>query len=413
MAIPPRERVELVVKTWENTGSLKLAAEAAGIAARTVENWLKASERWYGIIPQRKADQSEPEPLVARQERIIADLRKQLAEVKAEVLTDKEVLRVLDLGKDSSTPEWVSETFTHQPGTPGIPITMWSDWHWGEVVRPEEVGGANSFNLEVAQIRVKALVDSVHDLCMNHMINPQYPGIVVCLGGDMISGDIHEELARTNALDTAPALLDLQGVLIGALTKMADSFGRVFVPCVVGNHGRMTAKPRAKSRVHTSYEWLLYCQLERHFKNDPRFKFKISSDTDVVFSVYGHKYLLTHGDSLGVKGGDGIIGAIGPIMRGTVKLRNSEKSVGREFDTVIMGHWHQSLFLPGAIVNNALKGYDEYARTFLRVPATRPSQALWFTHPKRGITFATQVYVDQDKTPDHSETDGGWVSWKE
>jgi hypothetical protein len=37
---------------------------------------------------------------------------------------------------------------------------------------------------------------------------------------------------------------------------------------------------------------------------------------DVHYRVYGVRFLLNHGDMLGVKGGDGIIGAIGPIMRG-------------------------------------------------------------------------------------------------
>jgi hypothetical protein len=37
---------------------------------------------------------------------------------------------------------------------------------------------------------------------------------------------------------------------------------------------------------------------------------------DVHYRVYALRFLFNHGDTLGVKGGDGIIGAIGPIMRG-------------------------------------------------------------------------------------------------
>jgi hypothetical protein len=44
---------------------------------------------------------------------------------------------------------------------------------------------------------------------------------------------------------------------------------------------------------------------------------------------------------LGVKGGDGIIGAIGPIMRGEIKKSGQSAALGLEYDINIMGHWHQ------------------------------------------------------------------------
>jgi predicted phosphodiesterase len=175
----------------------------------------------------------------------------------------------------------------------------------------------------------------------------EYPGIVVCLGGDMISGDIHEELFATNDRTPQQCINDLTDLISAAVERLADHFGKVFLPCVVGNHGRSSRKPRMKGRVFTSHEWNIYCNLERHFRRDPRVQFLIPGDTDAYFMVYGHRFLLTHGDSLGVKGGDGIIGAIGPIMRGSIKVRNSEVEIGKKVDTILMGHWHQTLWLPG------------------------------------------------------------------
>jgi hypothetical protein len=123
-----------------------------------------------------------------------------------------------------------------------------------------------------------------------------------------------------------------------------------------------------------------------------------------------HRYLLTHGDSLGVKGGDGLIGALGPIMRGTIKLNRQESQIGRDFDTAIMGHWHQYLTLPGLIVNNSLKGYDEFSHLALRAPYSRPSQALWFTHPEHGITAHWQVYLEGRKRFERASDE--WVTWQ-
>jgi hypothetical protein len=181
------------------------------------------------------------------------------------------------------------------------------------------------------------------------------------------------------------------------------------VPCVVGNHGRATLKPRMKSRVHTSFEWLLYVMLERHFQvTDPNVQFFVPNDIDALIKVNDTRYLLTHGDALGVKGGDGIIGALGPIMRGKIKVAHSNAQVGRDFDHLVIGHWHQYLPLPGVIVNGSLKGYDEFARTALRASYQQPIQAMWYDHPLVGITKHEPLYLDGLRRP---SADGGWVSW--
>ena len=311
---------------------------------------------------------------------------------------------------DPEPPKWLAGR-GGPSGHRGVPITIWSDWHWGEVVHAEEVAGMNEFNAKIARKRVEKLVNSTIDLSWNHMgIAPvSYPGCVVCLGGDMITGDIHEELQITNDRTPQEAIEDLTDVLCGALDTMASKFGRLFVPCVVGNHGRSSRKPRLKGRVHTSYEWNIYCNLARHFKKSQHVKFLIPGETDAYFSVFGHRYLLTHGDSLGVKGGDGIIGAMGPIMRGAIKTGRSEAQVGRDFDTIIMGHWHQYLTFPGVIVNNALIGYNEFARLILRAPYSRPSQALWFSHPEHGITAHWQVYLEKLRS---SVNEKVWCEWQ-
>ena len=361
-------------------------------------------------IPQATA----PEVPLAERERVkfvdrIKVLTAQLKEAHRESLSSERIREeIFNLSAlPVPIPEWVANS-SAVAGAPGVPSTMWSDWHTGERVDRTEVAGVNEFNLEIAERRIKLLVERIVDLCIYHLSSPEYPGIVVNLGGDMISGDdLHDELTQTNEMRTAPTLVWLLGQLIRAIETVAEKFGRVFLPSVVGNHGRMGKKPRSKQRVHTSYEWLLYTMLEQRFAGDERVRFYIPGETDAHYSVVGHRYLLTHGDALGVKGGDGIIGALGPILRGTVKLHGSEAQIGRDFDTVVMGHWHQYLPLPGVIVNGTLKGYDEYARLFLRARYQPPIQALWWTHPKRGVTFQVPIYLEDQVTVNQSD----WVRW--
>jgi hypothetical protein len=352
------------------------------------------------------------EDTVRKKNAEIADLKRTIIQIRKDNDT-AEAIRQEIFGLAAHTtapPAWISGKSV-KGGERGGPITIWSDFHYGEVVDEDQIGGVNKYNKAIAKTRFQRLVDTTIDLSFNHMgrASVAYPGIVVCLGGDMIGGDIHEELAATNDRTPHQSVNDLTDLIGAGLEQMASKFGRVFVPCVVGNHGRSTHKMRMKNRVFTNYDWSIYCNLERDFRRDKRIQFHVPSQADAHFSVYGHRYLLTHGDSLGVRGGDGIIGALGPIMRGTIKLNNSQSQIGSHFDTVVMGHWHQYITLPGLIVNNALKGYDEYAMLSLRAKFSRPSQALWFTHPEHGITAHWQVYLEGQTAA--ARGDKEWIKW--
>lgn len=308
-------------------------------------------------------------------------------------------------------PVWLTEP--HKKGSvTGVPLILASDWHWGETVDPDQVGGMNAFNRRIAKERVKIFGKAVIDLCFHHMTNPTYPGVVFCVGGDMITGGIHEDLRETNDGTVTLSVVEVEEQLIGFITMLADKFGKVFVPCVPGNHGRTTLKPRAKNRVFDSWEWVIYQHLEQWFRDDERVTIHVPNEVDAHFAIYGHRFMLTHGDTLGVKGGDGIIGALGPIARGAIKVGRSEAQCGRDFDTLLIGHYHTYIPRGDAVpvlANGSLIGYNEYARLLLRAGPTRPTQALAFIHPKRGITAQWPIYLDGDERKKPGST--AWCAW--
>jgi hypothetical protein len=404
--LTPDEAQELV----DAYGGIRPAARGSGFSFGSIHRALTRGRK--GMVKDRPQDvQDESVEIAARDlSRLkdeVATLRRRLKEEEREEDTSERIReKIYELsGSMPSPPKWVTES---KPGghAPGVPITLWSDWHWAEVVRPEEVAFMNEFDSEIASRRCKDLVEKVVDLTMNHMVQPEYPGIVVGLDGDIITGDIHMELQDTNDQYTFQACLDVQDHIAAGIEYLLDYFPHVLVPAAPGNHGRNTLKPRMKGRAYTSFEWNIYCQLERYFRNEPRVKFLISPSADVHFKVFDHRIMMTHGDSLGVKGGDGIIGAIGPIMRGAVKVGRSEAQIGRDFDTLMMGHWHQWISLRGLVVNGTLKGYDEFARLGLRAPYERPTQALWFVHPKHGVTAQWPIYLEAKQTSTQE-----WSSW--
>lgn len=394
------------VEAVELHGSQTAAASALGIPRGTLQSRVRAHERYLLEDSRQQPPTGEAAPADVRDR--IYELESQLRTVRANTLTDewvkRKIIGVSESMEAAEPPRWVLAA-PKASKLPGVPTLFASDWHWGEVVYPEQIGGVNEFNLAIAHQRARALIERTVYLLTQHIVNPKYPGIVFALGGDMLSGDIHDELRETNEVPTMPALLDVFGVLFWVITTLADKFGAVFAPCVPGNHGRNTRKPRAKSRAFTNFDWLLYQFLARAFAKDRRVQFLIPDGPDARYRVYGHRFLLTHGDQF--RAGDSIIGPVGPIMRGRQKKLARNTAIGQTFDTMIHGHFHTYSPTPRIIGNGSLKGYDEYANSenFGYEPAM---QALWMNHYEHGITQHMPVFLDQ-RAAEHSES--RWVTW--
>ncbi len=367
-------------------------ARKAGLA----ELWESAAPDAPQAVETAVQRQTKADELAATKARLKAALRERADE--------DAVLKLIGrmAEGEAALPTWLDPPAARKGGKslPEVPIVLWGDWHYGEVVSADETNGYNAFDTAIAQRRVSRLVGATVDVARNHM-RRDYPGIVVALLGDFISGGLHPELARTDEEGRLEAALSVRDILCKALTRMADEFGRVFVPAVPGNHGRNTQRPEFKEYHKGNFDWLVYHLVARHFedKGDKRVRLLIPSSGDAFFRVFGLRFMATHGDMLGVKGGDGIIGAIGPIMRGEIKMRGQQTSLGRSYDVLLMGHWHQTLNLPRAFVNGALKGFDEYAMKSLRAVPAPPSQTLFFVHPKRGITATWPITLDEQATP--------------
>lgn len=269
-------------------------------------------------------------------------------------------------------------------------IAMLSDTHFDEVVVPEEVEFLNSYNREIAVRRLETWATNLIKMSKHYLAGLQYDGIVLILGGDIFSGDIHEELKETNA-DTLPAsILFWSEQISAAIELLVKEFGKVHVVCVVGNHGRLSRKPRAKLRAKTNIDWLLSKMVERHFAKDKRITFCIPEGADAFFSVYGYGQLVTHGDQ--TNGGSGIGGIYPPIMRLRARKAQRFLTTGQNFTTLWMGHWHQYLPSPSLVVNGSLKGYDEYAFVS-NFSFEVPQQAMAIITPEHGVTIQAPIFV--------------------
>ena len=344
-------------------------------------------------------------PDTAEVRRLKAHLRKlerALRRAEEQELSFEEVRKTI-FGLKDAPARWLGWKAPPPPkgaSRPGTPVLCFADWHVGEVVKSAETGGVNAFNSTILERRVKRVLDTAISLAQNHMVNPHYPEIVVPLLGDFVTGEIHDELARTNDLGVFPSILRAADLLTNALVVLSSVFGRVRCPAVCGNHGRFDRKIQVKSFTVRNADWLVYQIIQARLQEanlDDRVRIDVREDNEAPFMVEHLRFLAVHGHDLGVKGGDGMIGPLGPITRGRLKLEAQKAAQGQRFDVLLMGHWHMDAYLPGLVVVNTLKGYDEFAKNALRARPTPPSQTLLFVHPDHGITSHWRIFAENGR----------------
>lgn len=355
MATPPLSKElakEALAALDKCHGNKVKAAELLGIPRNTLLNRLQAAKRYdMEIAAQPIVDET-----VELKDRI-RSLEAQIAGHRRETLDERYIReKILDLkeGYESiSPPDWLAVNSSGKHSQ-SVPTLVLSDLHWGEVVDLKQMSGVNEYNIDIANRRLKTVITKSVSLLQNHISNTNYPGFVLCLGGDMLAGDIHEELTNTNDVPVFPALLNLMEALIAAIKLLADEFGYVYIPCVAGNHGRTTRKPRAKQRNETNLDWLLYQFLTLHFQEDDRIVVDSPIAPELTYKVYNHTYHLCHGDQLG-KGGDGLIGFLGPVVRGDHKRRSLQSQLNNPYNTLIHGHYHTYAATQRFISNGCFK----------------------------------------------------------
>lgn len=288
-------------------------------------------------------------------------------------------------------PTWLREKGSGK-GHRAIPSLSVSDWHRGEVVKPEQIDGLNKYNVTIADQRMKRAFEGCVRVCRDYIKGMDYEGIQLFLPGDMISGAIHDELKETNEQTVAESVVGMVEPLEAGINLLAREFGKVHVTAVVGNHSRSTRKPVSKNRAQDNMDWLIYKLVERDMAKRKDVTMDVSEGADATVALYGTRYLLSHGDQF--RGGGGIAGILSPLLLGSHRKTRRAATAGHPYDIMVFGHFHQSLWFPskGLIGCGCGVGYGEYAYVNNFEPEP-PQCALWLTTPQHGITINAPVFV--------------------
>jgi hypothetical protein len=273
----------------------------------------------------------------------------------------------------------------------GTPILMASDWHVEEVVDVLKVNHVNEYNPDIAKSRAGKFFRGVTYKIQQAKHEYDCREAVLWLGGDFITGFIHESYKENNAMSPIQAIHFWKGIAKAGIEMMLEQLPeleKLYVVCNYGNHGRTTRKPvDGAIAAANSFEHAAYIDLAELFEGNDRVEFKISAGTLEYVQIYEWTLRFTHGDK-GVKFRDAI-GGISTAARKAVMGWDTS----RPADYTILGHWHQWITpFSDIIVNGSLIGYNPFAMD-IKARWEPPQQGFWILDEERGRRHTESIWV--------------------
>jgi hypothetical protein len=287
-----------------------------------------------------------------------------------------------------------------------VAIIQASDWHVGEFVFPEKVNYWNKYNPDIAEQSAKLFFERSIKLIEKERKEVDIKKVVLHLGGDMMTGHIHEELKETVAYSPNEEVQFAKHLLTGGIEYLLKHIPELSIVCNYGNHGRNNPEKKIGAGAENSYEWALYHDLARHFERNSRAKFLITRGEWAYVDVGKFKLRFTHGDSVMFRGGVGGISV--PLIKAILNWNAAEKA-----DMTFLGHFHQRLINEqvGYSVNNCLMGINPYGLRFGR--PTRATQNLMLLDLKRELfTVSAPIICDDgDRVRQQTSYPGLTTRW--
>ncbi len=269
------------------------------------------------------------------------------------------------------------------------PVLLLSDWHIGDVVRAEETEGFGEFNWEIAQQRVAYLYAEFMQYIRGQRSLYHIPNLSIFVLGDLVSGGIHDEL-RTNEEWPPPVQACNAGKLlariVGDLGKHFEKVHTTFIGA--DNHSRITQKPRCKGKAMWSWSYVVD-EMFRATLPDASERFIVDSPEamQAIVDVQGTRFLVMHGDTIKSWCNIPYYGLDRRVAQEAVRRMGTDK----EFDIMVLGHFHTPIVLPRLIMNGALQGTTEYDFSCGRYG--RASQVSFLVHPEHGVYNHTQWWL--------------------
>lgn len=261
-----------------------------------------------------------------------------------------------------------------------------SDLHVEERVHADEVRGLNDYTLDEAHRRIAEVTQRSKRLIDHEKALTDIRRVIVWLGGDLITGHIHDELVESTQLSPLEAIRWVGERITTMIGELADLGSPLVVVTSSGNHGRSTPNRRVSGENKHSFEQHLYHTMAGN-ETRKNVSWVIGDGYHNVVDLDGFKVRFHHGHAM--KGGGGFGGLV-PSANKMIAGWNASQPV----DLDIFGHLHQFVVSRKFVANGSLIGPSPYSDR-LGCAAEPPCQALVvIDHRHHRVTKAIPVFVD-------------------
>jgi len=258
-------------------------------------------------------------------------------------------------------------------------ILCLSDIHAEEYVDEEEMEGFASYDWETFLARMWMTGIKTVELVNIMRKAGKVSRLMVAMLGDMLTGNIHLELDRTNTFDLPIAVVKAGNIVAQLMNLLAAHFDEVDISCVCGNHGREDEKPCYKGKTDRNWDTAVYKIASMLTQSNDKIKWNIPRSPSTMMEAAGSRILIKHGDGIRMQGTTPFYG----LVRDTAQ-EHSKRRGERDFDNILQGHLHVFNKVEERILAPSMIGTNQFAFNRLHsVPV--PQQLLVFSTAKHDL----------------------------
>jgi hypothetical protein len=263
-------------------------------------------------------------------------------------------------------------------------VALWSDMHFGDRTRREDMSGFPKFDMPVSGNRWGYVIRKMKQCLTLHRAMYPLDTLNIWIGGDVGNGILHDS-PNSNELFT-PAQVHfsyhmLKFAIEDALTLCkTDESGKQVVKKIkllftVGNHMRMDEKMPYKFQAQRTLDWLIYQFVIERFAGNPNIEIKQEMAPYIFENIRGHRHLFAHGMQVGYRNSpDAQCKSMASFIDRVRALfdspewRNANKLQGETFSRICIGDIHVPVSFPRLISNGSLNGQNELGVNWVMEP---------------------------------------------
>jgi len=240
-------------------------------------------------------------------------------------------------------------------------VLLLSDMHTG-MINKAPITGEITYDESIQEKELQTLVQGIFRFYELYQASYNITRLHIFALGDLITNDrIFEGQQTEITCQTGEQIIKCFNYLSDMLKKLLEIYPEINLIMQYGNHGRTTSNLIVEDP-KSNFEYLLGLLLKERFANNERINIILPDDYAYEYRIFGHRYLLTHGNM--IRGGT--LNSIEKAAKEIALLVEEEY-----YDVITIGHFHscQELSISPSttmIVNGCFINKDSYAYNKLR-----------------------------------------------